>query len=86
MMSIHKSVMSAHVSLTNEKGVRRDQCDPIWQIFCHFGKILKLFGNFQSVYFAFVKISTILHSIFDSIGQIFIAVNGQLLKNNLAIW
>ena len=54
--------------------------------FHHFDKSLQVFGNFLTVYFSFGKMLSILWQIWDIIGLIFIAANGQILKNNLTIW
>ena len=62
---------------------------PVWPDlakFCHFGKSLQVFGKFLTVYFLFGKMLSILWQIWDIIGIIFIAANGQILKNNLTIW
>ena len=62
------------------------QCDQIWRNFTNFGKIFKVLGNFSRVYVFFGKILGQLFHIYFTLGQILIDVNGQLLKNNLAIW
>ena len=54
--------------------------------FCHFGKTFKVFGNILRVYLVFSILLNLLWQIWSGIGQIFIAVNGGILKNNLAIW
>ena len=56
-----------------------EQCDQIWQN-------LKVFGQFW--YGLFCIWQAIIHTatIFYATGQIFIVINGQRLKNNLAIW
>ena len=54
--------------------------------FRHFGKSLQVFGKFLTVYFLFGKMLSTLWQICDIIGLIFIASNGQTLKNNLTIW
>ena len=54
--------------------------------FRHFGNILKVFGDYVTAYFVLVKILNLLWSTFYAIGRIFIAANGLILKNNLAIW
>ena len=50
--------------------------------FRHFGKIIKVLGNFKD----FIQVFVILWPILYPIGQIFIYVNGQILKNSQAIW
>ena len=56
-----------------------------------FGEILPLWQNFKSLWAIFVMVSIwqtfvpALGNIYAT-GQIFIVVNGQRLKNNLAIW
>ena len=52
----------------------------------HFGKIFKVLGNILTVYLLLGKFSGLLRQISYAIGQIFIDVNGQMLKNNLATW
>ena len=59
---------------------------PDWVKFHHFGKIFKVLGNILWVYLLFGKISDLFWQILYAIGQVFIDVNGQMLKNNLAIW
>ena len=54
--------------------------------FRHFGETLKVFGNILRGYLVFGIIMSILWQIWSAIGQIFISVNGDRLKNNLAIW
>ena len=61
------------------------QCDQIWRNFAT-GKILQVFGSFLTVYLLFGKILSIIWQICEIIGLIFIAANGQILKNNLTIW
>ena len=50
--------------------------------FRHFGKIIKVLGNFKD----FIQVFVILWPILYPIGQIFIYVIGQILKNSQAIW
>ena len=50
-----------------------------------FGETLQIVGNFLPVHFQFGKILTLLWQICDIIGLVFIAANGQVLKNNLTI-
>ena len=59
---------------------------PDWGKFHHFGKIFQVLGNILWVYLLFGKISDLFWQILYAIGQVFIDVNGQMLKNNLAIW
>ena len=62
---------------------------PVWPDLpkcCHFFKNLHIFGNIFTVYFIFVKVLNPLWHNFYAFGQFFIVVNGQILKNNLAIW
>ena len=54
--------------------------------FCHFGKILQVFGKLSTVYFSFGKILILFWRICFIIGIIFIVTNGQILKNNLTMW
>ena len=54
--------------------------------FIHFGKNLEIFGSILKVYLLFGKVVNPLWDNMYSLGQIFIVVNGQILKNNLAIW
>ena len=62
------------------------QRDQVWRNSAHFGKIFKVLGNFLRVYFLIGKLLEWLWQIFNSIGKVFNAVNGQMLKNNLATW
>ena len=61
-------------------------CSFILSSVTRFGKILKFFGQFW--YGLFCIWQAIIHTatIFYATGQIFIVINGQRLKNNLAIW
>ena len=54
--------------------------------FCQFGKVLKIFKPFWSVYLAFGKIFKQLWLIFNVIEHIFILENSQNWTNYLAIW
>ena len=54
--------------------------------FLHLGKIFKVLVNFWGFIYYFGKLWTDFGKILYVIGQIFIDVNGQMLKNNLAIW
>ena len=56
-----------------------DQCDQILR-FCHLGMILKVFSLFLSNYLVFGKIVKLLWQILHTFGQIFICLNGQILK------
>ena len=62
------------------------QCDQIWQNFATLAALKSFLGNFW--YGLFCILQNCLHTlaIFYATGLIFIAVNGQRLKNNLAIW
>ena len=55
-----------------------NQCDQIWR---NFKSLLLFFG----VFFVFGKILNIIWYKCYAIGQIFVDVNGQILKTNLAI-
>ena len=50
-----------------------------------FGKIFKVLDNFLRVYLLFGKILDRLWQMLHAIGQVFIDINGQMLKNNLFI-
>ena len=52
----------------------------------HFGKSLQIFGKFLKVYILLCKLLSLHWQIYDLLGLIFIASNGQILKNKLAIW
>ena len=54
--------------------------------FRHFGKKLEVYGNIFKVNFIFVQVLNPFWNNFYALGQVFIVVNGQILKNNLAIW
>ena len=58
---------------------------PDFAKFRRFGKIFKVLGNFLRVYLLFGKILDRLVN-FYAFGQVSIDVNGQMLKNKLAIW
>ena len=49
-------------------------------------KSLEIFGNIFKVYLIFDKVVNPLWDYLDAFGQNFNVVNGQILKNNLAIW
>ena len=61
------------------------QCDPIWWNFAALWKSFQVFGKFLTVYFLFDKMLSTLWQFCVIIGHIFIAANGQILKNNLTI-
>ena len=48
--------------------------------FRHFGKNVKVFGNFSKVYLVFGKLLKLLWQNLNGIGQIFIVVSGQIFK------
>ena len=54
--------------------------------FRQFGNTLQIFGNFLTVHFLFGKMLSLLWQISDTIRLVFFSANGQILKNNLAIW
>ena len=73
------TLMSASVTRFGENS-------PIWQNCTSLGKLLTFFDIFwHFLYFLFSKMLSILWQICYSIGLIFIATNGQILKNNLTI-
>ena len=51
-----------------------------------FGEIFKVLGNFCGVIYYLAKFLDLLLQILLAIGKIFVDVNGQMLKNNQAIW
>ena len=51
-----------------------------------FGECLQVLGKFLAVRFLFGKMLSLLWQKCDIIGLIFIASNGQILKNNLKLW
>ena len=56
---------------------------PVWPDlakFRHFGKNVKVFGNFSKVYLVFSKLLKLLCQSLNGIGQIFIVVSGQIFK------
>ena len=55
---------------------RFDDISPLWQDRT----------NFLKVYLVFGILFNQLWQILNAMGQIFIDVNGQIFKNNLAIW
>ena len=52
--------------------------------FHHFVKILKVFGNFSTVYLVFAQYLNLLW-IFCAIGQIFIVMNGKKLERIISL-
>ena len=62
-----------------------DSVQPDLAKFRHFGTILKALGKFLMVYLVFGKILIILWQKCFNIGQVFIVVDGQILKNNFGI-
>ena len=52
----------------------------------HFGETFKVLDKFSRVYLPFGKILNLLWQILYTFWKIFIDVNDQMLKNNLAIW
>ena len=64
----------------------RYQCDQVCAKFRHFGKIFKkTWANFWG-FINYFAIFLQLWKIFYAIGQMFVHINGQILKNNLPIW
>ena len=64
-------------------------CEKVWPDiarFRHFGEIFKVLGNYSRVYFLLGTILNLLSQILCTFGRIFVDLNGQLLKNNPAIW
>ena len=64
-------------------------CWSVWQYLANFrpfGKTLKYFGNIFRHYLVLGILLNLLRQIWSAIGQIFNAVNSEILKNNLAIW
>ena len=62
---------------------------PVWlelANFRHFGKTLKDFGNILKFYLEYGILLNLLWQIWSAIWKIVFAVNGEILKNNLAIW
>ena len=47
---------------------------------------LQVFGKFSTVYFLFGRMMDLLWQIWNIVWLIFIVANGQISKNNLAIW
>ena len=67
----------------------QDESEAVWpdlEKFRQFGKTLQVFGKFLTVHFLFGKILSLLWQICVIIGLVFILENGQILKNNKAIW
>ena len=61
----------------------RSKSDPVWPDLANFCLVL---GNILRVYLLFEIILDRLGQILHDIGQVFIEVNGQMLKNKLAVW
>ena len=53
---------------------------PDWAKFCHFGKILKVFGCLCEVYLVPGKILNLFFESLNAAVQILIDVNGQIFK------
>ena len=53
---------------------------------CQFSTNLEIFGNKRKVYFIFGKVVNSPWDFLYAFGQNFIIINGQILKNNIAIW
>ena len=53
---------------------------PDWEKFCHFGKILKVFGCLCEVYLVPGKILNLFFASLNAAVQILIDVNGQIFK------
>ena len=62
------------------------QCDQIYAKIRHFGNIFKPLAHLQRVYLVFDKFRTQFGNFSNTIGQIFVVLNGQWWTNNLAIW
>ena len=58
----------------------------VWPDLTKFRKSLQIFGKFLTVLFLLCKLLSLLWKIYDIFGLIFIAANGQILKNDLTIW
>ena len=54
--------------------------------FRHFGNNFKVFGHFKKLCIVFGKLLNLLWQMFIAIGQIFIVVNCQKTKHNVATW
>ena len=65
--------------------VPHHQCDQIWQNFATLANVNKYLANVWQ-FILFGKMLSIFWQICDIIGLIFIAANGQILKNILTIW
>ena len=64
-------------------------CDSVWPDlakFRHFGKILKVFGQFLKSWFPSWQNVEPIWQRFYAFGQSYIVTNGQILNNNPAIW
>ena len=74
------------------KKLTRPSWDDRWTVwpdlakFCYFGTTIKHYGHFESAHLEFAEIMRLFWKICYAIGQIFIGVNTQILKNNLVIW
>ena len=79
-----RPVMSSIQSVSRRSDKTRNSFLSIVTSVTRFGKIFKVLGNFSRVYLLFGKIVNPLWQILYTFGQIFIDVNDQMLKNNLA--
>ena len=89
----HRTFLNVTLSLINWILVQtHSSILPYWACVTRFGKISPIGQNFSSlakfltVHFPFGKMLSLLWQICDIIGLVFIFANGQILKNNLAIW
>ena len=92
LRQFHKFTTQSCVKVWPFRSLSYDQCDqsgeisPFWQNLQSLGQIFKVLGNFLRVYLLFRKLLDRLWQIYYTIGQVFIVVNGQIMKNKLAIW
>ena len=80
---------SLEIVFEQNTNVRARDLKPVWPDlakFCNFGETLKDLDNLMRAYFVFGKFLSLLWQKNYAIRQSFIAVDGQILKHNLAIW
>ena len=68
-----------------ERNIKVETTATVWPDlakFCHFGKILKIFGNFMRVLLVFCNLLNLFWKIQCALRPIYIVVNGQILSKH----
>ena len=84
--SIHRSIDWSTSNFLFSRHLARWAVWPFWRNSTTLAKFKIVFGNFSGlIYLVFGKVcNTVMAK--TAIGQFFIVLNGQILKNNIAIW